>query len=445
MELNPSLRSQFEALDVETLRSFHGRVLGLLSSSAGEGDSTYAEQVQDIGQTHMDNEGVSGVSGYPSSVQHTLKRQCLASTSTAATSASGHAITDRGSSMPVRSLNSQQLQQRTHETLAERQRLAHELTEQYIKPSQDADGKIGKLVLATQNQNKTCTGAQVQVRPEEFCVRNTIRLPGSESTAASKPNETQSESGQASGQVCQTRGVGRSQRSQDSGILWTCQDAGTLLRSEACLDRLHPRTTTIPPEVVSKLLNELRQLEWPKKRHRAKTVEAERYLVIWRDPGPRDPFKKLFDVIENDLLGQHEALKAIPWTHVAVTKNFVGSPHRDEQDQTWQLVCSLGDFEPGEDGEGGGELCIEGPATSSTDALSLYADDNPGRKEFQTCPLRTLYVINTKNKLMRVDGRFMHFVRRVRDTTTDRFSLVFYSLDERSHTEPMGPVDLTWT
>ncbi|CAK0891863.1 unnamed protein product [Prorocentrum cordatum] len=143
----------------------------------------------------------------------------------------------------------------------------------------------------------------------------------------------------------------------------------------------------------------------------ASAVVAERYLVIWRDPGPRPGHEQLFE-----LLLELAALAAgDPWTHVAVTNNFQGSPHRDEQDATcWQRVISLGDFV-------GGELCVEGP---------LEGHDGP---------LRRLYVVSTRNRLTRVDGRFPHFVRQ---REGDRFSLVYYCLDAGEFREPTRPLEL---
>ena len=73
------------------------------------------------------------------------------------------------------------------------------------------------------------------------------------------------------------------------------------------------------------------------------------------------------------------------YTMVAVTKNFVGSPHIDANDTSFQFAVSLGDFTEG------GELCVEN-------------EQNPG----------SVYVVNTHNKLAKVDGRYIHWVRRFR-------------------------------
>ena len=95
-----------------------------------------------------------------------------------------------------------------------------------------------------------------------------------------------------------------------------------------------------------------------------------------------------------------------------MTKNFVGSPHIDELDQTFQYVCSFGSF----DSSSGVELCIE---------------DTPENFD-------RLNVVKTHNRLVKVDGRFIHFVRGFGGGI--RYSLVFYSLNEANHTVSVTPI-----
>ena len=78
-----------------------------------------------------------------------------------------------------------------------------------------------------------------------------------------------------------------------------------------------------------------------------------------------------------------------------MTKNFVGSPHVDRFDRTYQLAAAFGDFE-------GGELCI----------------DEGGD---------TVGVVDTRGRLARVDGRRVHWVRPFRGS--DRYSIIFYNTD----------------
>ena len=79
-----------------------------------------------------------------------------------------------------------------------------------------------------------------------------------------------------------------------------------------------------------------------------------------------------------------------------MTKNFISSPHIDEQDKSFQFAVALGDFH-------GGELCIE------EDPLSVA-------------------VIDTRNRIACIDGRYVHWVRKY---TGDRYSLIFYDTTER--------------
>eukprot|EP00041_Stephanoeca_diplocostata_P036856 m.1364155 g.1364155 ORF g.1364155 m.1364155 type:complete len:153 (+) comp24946_c0_seq36:1849-2307(+) len=80
------------------------------------------------------------------------------------------------------------------------------------------------------------------------------------------------------------------------------------------------------------------------------------------------------------------------YSNIAVSKNFVGSPHVDSSDISYQYALSVGDF------SAGGELCVE------------------------VCP-RTVAVITTKDRIARVDGRFPHWVRSY---TGERFSVIWY-------------------
>jgi hypothetical protein len=81
------------------------------------------------------------------------------------------------------------------------------------------------------------------------------------------------------------------------------------------------------------------------------------------------------------------------FTGVAVTKNFVGSPHRDKHDINYQYALSLGDFAAGT-----GELCVEESPTA-------------------------VACIDTHNKIACMDGRYVHWVTGY---TGNRYSLIWY-------------------
>lgn len=93
---------------------------------------------------------------------------------------------------------------------------------------------------------------------------------------------------------------------------------------------------------------------------------------------------------------------------IAVTKNFVGSPHIDSFDTGPQLALALGEFE-------GGALCIESEDGGSVD------------------------VVDTKGKIAKVDGRRVHWVRTFHGG--DRYSLIFFNTaaDEQKR-RPICPI-----
>jgi hypothetical protein len=78
----------------------------------------------------------------------------------------------------------------------------------------------------------------------------------------------------------------------------------------------------------------------------------------------------------------HWADPRFQYDRLAVTKNFTGSPHVDKDDVTFQYAVSLGDF-----GDLGGELVVE-------------SEDGAFRWE-----------VDTRDRVARVDGRFVHWVR----------------------------------
>lgn len=79
-------------------------------------------------------------------------------------------------------------------------------------------------------------------------------------------------------------------------------------------------------------------------------------------------------------------------TAMAVTKNFRGSPHIDQNDFSVQYALAVGDF------ASGGELCVE---------------ENPF----------LVRGLNTHNRLVCIDGRYPHWVSGY---TGERYSIIFY-------------------
>ena len=118
---------------------------------------------------------------------------------------------------------------------------------------------------------------------------------------------------------------------------------------------------------------------------------------------------------------------AFEYDRLAVTKNFTGSPHVDKDDVTFQYALSLGDFAE----SGGGELVVE----------SESGDER--------------WVVETRNRVARVDGRFAHWVRGYDTTprvsvsgdgvrgdapgTNPRYSVIFYANKPSAATARLHP------
>ena len=160
----------------------------------------------------------------------------------------------------------------------------------------------------------------------------------------------------------------------------------------------------IPDSLALSLTQILHNLRWPAKNDRPR-LTSERYFVL--------PTNVTNDRFFGELRNACRALMnwADPdyyYSGIAVTHNFVASPHVDEKDCTYQYAVSLGDY------EGGGQLCVE--------------------SEDGSC----LEVITTRNRIARVDGRRVHWVRSWEKG--DRYSLIFYdtrdlpSVDRASRT-----------
>ena len=118
---------------------------------------------------------------------------------------------------------------------------------------------------------------------------------------------------------------------------------------------------------------------------------------------------------------------AFEYDRLAVTRNFTGSPHVDKDDVTFQYALSLGDFAQ----SGGGELVVE----------SESGDER--------------WVVETRNRVARVDGRFAHWVRGYDTTprvsvsgdgirgdepgTNPRYSVIFYANKPSAATARLHP------
>eukprot|EP00554_Chaetoceros_debilis_P007776 CAMPEP_0194077738 /NCGR_PEP_ID=MMETSP0149-20130528/4311_1 /TAXON_ID=122233 /ORGANISM="Chaetoceros debilis, Strain MM31A-1" /LENGTH=571 /DNA_ID=CAMNT_0038758853 /DNA_START=76 /DNA_END=1788 /DNA_ORIENTATION=- len=107
-----------------------------------------------------------------------------------------------------------------------------------------------------------------------------------------------------------------------------------------------------------------------------------------------EQYRKIWD-LAMDALHDVDEVFAERCTEIAVTFGFTGSPHRDKQNCGPFYGFAMGDF-PG--GQGG--ICVEASA-------------------------RVVAVMNTKNRLGRVDGRYVHWVDSY-DKDCERYSLIYY-------------------
>ncbi|OEU20068.1 hypothetical protein FRACYDRAFT_181589 [Fragilariopsis cylindrus CCMP1102] len=182
----------------------------------------------------------------------------------------------------------------------------------------------------------------------------------------------------------------------------------------------------VPESIRDNLVHLLKSVRWPAESHR-KGLTSDNYLVLQTNI-TKDRFY-------NDLrLGCRELMDWVDpnyyYSGIAVTKNFVASPHIDDRDQSFQYAVSLGEFN-----EGGGELCVEGNNNNNNGGGD--DGDGDGRVDY-------VNVVETRNRIAKVDGRNVHWVRSW-NGTADRYSLIFYDTTDRHQTDIINTgVDVTF-
>ena len=212
----------------------------------------------------------------------------------------------------------------------------------------------------------------------------------------------------------------------------------------------------VPPRLARELEAELRRFPWPRRRQRRRLV-SERYCVLERRRGEQRgaggpgagaaggvsgkaagmggesggtttaTFLALCEELMRHATGREDG-PPFPWSHVAVTLNFQGSPHLDVEDRSYQYALSLGDFSVG------GELCLDSFGATGV-GVAAREEQEAGAREAGFSVL----VCDTRRKLQRVDGRFTHWVRG--HDGGDRFSLIFYLLGDETRDERTWAVD----
>ena len=185
----------------------------------------------------------------------------------------------------------------------------------------------------------------------------------------------------------------------------------------------------VPESIRDNLVHLLKSVRWPAESHR-KGLTSDNYLVLQTNI-TKDRFY-------NDLrLGCRELMDWVDpnyyYSGIAVTKNFVASPHIDDRDQSFQYAVSLGEFN-----EGGGELCVEGNNNNNNNNNGGGDHgDGDGRVDY-------VNVVETRNRIAKVDGRNVHWVRSW-NGTADRYSLIFYDTTDRHQTDIINTgVDVTF-
>lgn len=160
----------------------------------------------------------------------------------------------------------------------------------------------------------------------------------------------------------------------------------------------------IPESIRENLLTLLKNVRWPAETHR-KGLTSDHYLVLQTN-ATSDRFYNNLRIGCRELMDWADA--DYYYSGIAVTKNFVASPHIDDRDRTFQYAVSLGNF------KGGGELCVEGKHDDNADYVN---------------------VVETKNRIVRVDGRNVHWVRSWDSDSGDRYSLIFYDTTDRHQSD----------
>jgi len=160
----------------------------------------------------------------------------------------------------------------------------------------------------------------------------------------------------------------------------------------------------VSPDKLAALRAELDAVPWPKTTRERPKIRAERYVILQK-PGSGKAgsvrtmketaklarYERLF-TLAVEALGEVDPAFAEAFTALAVTKNFVGSPHIDTLNVGPFYGLSLGEF------TGGGAIAVE-------------------------CSPFLVAEVDTRGKFGKVDGRFPHWVTPYEGT---RYSLIYY-------------------
>mmetsp|Transcript_16531 Transcript_16531/g.24519 ORF Transcript_16531/g.24519 Transcript_16531/m.24519 type:complete len:436 (+) Transcript_16531:66-1373(+) len=223
------------------------------------------------------------------------------------------------------------------------------------------------------------------------------------------------------------------------------QSLADVYRSNKVPRRLRfARGVPIPEPYLNTMMDALESLQWRRRvgESRArKGVDAEQYLVLGRSSAEQpqskaeriapqhaqvwavamDLLSSILRTSSGDNIDGSNCCELYEPTSLVVSKNFKGSPHIDARDVTWQYAAAFGDYsyessnkgdvyENGEEEERsvddalyqGGELCVESELAGGAEVI----------------------LVDTRNRLARVDGRYPHWVRQY--NVGCRYSLIWY-------------------
>jgi hypothetical protein len=158
---------------------------------------------------------------------------------------------------------------------------------------------------------------------------------------------------------------------------------------------------------------------WTNKNNERTAIDAKNYMILtspasWENLG-RNKYQKAEAKLNANITIWKLAKQVMEsvdeefaekYTALAVTHNFIGSPHIDRQNVGPFYGLSLGDFD---DGTGG--IMVE-------------------------CTARIVAHNNTKNRVAKCDGRFPHWVAPYDNENKQRFSVIYYQTIGAS--QPLG-------
>jgi hypothetical protein len=202
---------------------------------------------------------------------------------------------------------------------------------------------------------------------------------------------------------------------QQQGVEYNADDAAIVVNPQRQPGRRKIiRISGIPIEDTSLLDNLLLALTewkngWTNRNNERTAINAANYMILtspesWENLGRTKRMKAeaklhahraVWDLAKSAMESVDEEF-ANKYTALAVTHNFIGSPHIDRQNVGPFYGLSLGDFD---DGTGG--IMVE-------------------------CSARVVAHNNTKGRLAKVDGRFPHWVAPYDSENKERFSVIYY-------------------